>query len=208
MFIENIQSSLDDVHQELNSTEERREKLIRGTRSIVILCGKSIIALHRNEIEEGEKRIEEARVLLNEARPYAKTDLERYIADAEMEFVEACMLKSICKGSPLPLREELHVSGPSYITGILDTIGEIKRLVYDRMRIANSEDVVKFFDLMQELHNAIYPLAVYDNLVPGLRRKLDVSKMLTESVRAAVTENSRRELMLNALRILETKIKD
>lgn len=208
MFIENIQSSLDYVHQELTSTEERREKLIRGTRNIVILCGKSIISLHRNELEEAEKEIEEARVLLNEVRPYAKPDLERYIGDAEMEFVEACMLKSICNGSPLPLREELHVSAASYITGILDTIGEIKRLVYDKMRIANSGDVVRFFNLMQELQNAVYPLVVYDNIVPGLRRKLDISKMLTESVRAAVTENSRRELMLNAIRILEAKIKD
>ncbi|MDQ6864396.1 MAG: RNA-binding protein [Thermoproteota archaeon] len=208
MTITNLQASLDDLHEQLKSIEERREKLITGTRKVVLLCGKSIVDLHRNEIREGEKKIEEARLLLNEFRPYAKTDLQRYMVDAEQEFVEASMLKSICEGSPLPLREELNVSGPSYITGILDTIGEIKRLIYDRMRTSQTTDVIRLFGLMQELYNAIYVLGVYDNLIPGLRRKLDISKMITEDVRAAVTEDSRRQLMINALAILEKKLKD
>jgi translin len=208
MVITNLQASLDDLHEQLKSIEERREKLITGTRKVILLCGKSIVDLHRNEIQEGEKKIEEARLLLNEFRPYAKTDLQRYMTDAEQEFVEASMLKSICKGSPLPLREDLNVSGPSYITGILDTIGEIKRLVYDRMRTSQTTDVIRLFSLMQELYNAVYVLGVYDNLIPGLRRKLDISKMITEDVRAAVTEDSRRELMINALAILEKKMKD
>jgi translin len=208
MVITNLQASLDDLHEQLKSIEERREKLITGTRKVILLCGKSIVDLHRNEIKEGEKKIEEARLLLNEFRPYAKTDLQRYMTDAEQEFVEASMLKSICKGSPLPLREDLNVSGPSYITGILDSIGEIKRLVYDRMRTSQTTDVIRLFSLMQELYNAVYVLGVYDNLIPGLRRKLDISKMITEDVRAAVTEDSRRELMINALAILEKKMKD
>lgn len=202
-MIVKVQASLDELHEQLKSIEERREKLITGTRKVVILCGKSIVALHRNEIYEGGKKIEEARLLLNEFRPYAKNDLQRYMADAEQEFVEASIIKSICEGSPLPLREDLNVSGPSYITGILDSIGEIKRLVYDRMRMSQTPDVTRLFDLMQELYNAIYPLGVYDNLIPGLRRKLDISKMITEDVRAAVTEDCRRELMINALAVLE-----
>jgi translin len=208
MVITKLKASLDDLHEQLKGIEERREKLITGTRKVILLCGKSIVDLHRNEIKEGEKKIEEARLLLNEFRPYAKTDLQRYMTDAEQEFVEASMLKSICKGSPLPLREDLNVSGPSYITGILDTIGEIKRLVYDRMRTSQTTDVIRLFSLMQELYNAVYVLGVYDNLIPGLRRKLDISKMITEDVRAAVTEDSRRELMINALAILEKKMKD
>lgn len=206
MTITNLQASLDDLHEQLKSIEERREKLITGTRKVVLLCGKSIVDLHRNEIREGGKKIEEARLLLNEFRPYAKTDLQRYMVDAEQEFVEASMLKSICEGSPLPLREDLNVSGPSYITGILDTIGEIKRLIYDRMRTSQTTDVIRLFGLMQELYNAVYVLGVYDNLIPGLRRKLDISKMITEDVRAVVTEDSRRQLMINALAILEKKL--
>ena len=76
------------------------------------------------------------------------------------------------------------------------------------MRTSQTTDVIRLFGLMQELYNAVYVLGVYDNLIPGLRRKLDISKMITEDVRAAVTEDSRRQLMINALAILEKKLKD
>jgi translin len=207
-MIANIQNSIDDIHEQLKNIEERREKLITGTRKIVLLCGKSIVCMHRHDIEEGERNLEEARALLDDYRPIAQADLQKYISDAEQEFVEASILKSICKGSSLPPRETLSVSGPAYITGILDAIGEMKRLVYDRMRTSKTDEVGRVFDLMQELHNAVYVLGVYDNLVPGLRRKLDISKMITEDVRAVITEDSRRETILKAMRMLQTNLNE
>ena len=45
----------------------------------------------------------------------------------------------------------------------------------------------------------VYPFSVYDNLIPGLRRKLDVSKMLIEDIRAVITEETRRAIMIDAV---------
>jgi translin len=59
---------------------------------------------------------------------------------------------------------------------------------------------------MQDIYGSIYPLATYDHLVSGLRRKLDVAKMLIEDIRAVVTEETRREVMINAINTLETKL--
>ena len=64
MMITKVQASLDDLHEQLKSIEERREKLITGTRKVVLLCGKSIVALHRNEIKEGEKQLDSSRYSL------------------------------------------------------------------------------------------------------------------------------------------------
>jgi translin len=207
-MIADIQDSIDNIHEQLKNIEERREKLITGTRKIVLLCGKSIVSMHRLKFGEGGKMIEDARKLLDEFRPVAQTDLQKYISDAEQEFVEASMLKSVCNGSSLPSRDSLNVSGPSYITGILDAIGEMKRLVYDKMRTSETDEVLRVFNLMQELYSAVYVLGVYDNLVPGLRRKLDVSKMITEDIRAAITEDSRRETVLKAMTILQANLKE
>jgi hypothetical protein len=44
--------------------------------------------------------------------------------------------------------------------------------------------------------------------VPGLRRKLDISKMITEDIRAAITEDSRRETILKAMTILQANLKE
>jgi translin len=82
---------------------------------------------------------------------------------------------------------------------LLDCVGEIKRLVSDRMRSGKGKDAEKLFATMEEIYNAIYPFAVYDNIVTGLRKKLDVARMLIEDIRATVTEESRRKALIDAV---------
>jgi translin len=199
MSFSNVHSSLDQINGELQNVEERREILIKNTRDIVMLCSKSIIALHNNEMDDARNKISQAKVMLDKFKEYAKTDLHKYIAVAEQEFVEAYVLKSIVEESSLPSKTELNVSGSSYLTGLLDCIGEVKRMVYDRMRLGKAEDAIKLFAIMQDLYSIVYPFAVYDNLIPGLRRKLDVSKMLIEDIRAVITEETRRAIMIKAV---------
>lgn len=199
MSFSNVHDSLDQINAELQDVEERREILIKNTRDIVMLCSKSIIALHNNEKDDARNKISQAKVMLDKFKEYAKTDLHKYIAVAEQEFVEAYLLKSIVEESLLPSKTELNVLGSSYLTGLLDCIGEVKRMVYDRMRVGKADDAIKLFTIMQDLYSIVYPFAVYDNLIPGLRRKLDVSKMLIEDIRAVITEETRRALMIKAV---------
>jgi translin len=207
-LLNNVQTSLDEINYELRNVEERREKLIKGTRDVVALCSKSIVALHRNEMEQAQINMHQAKSMLEEFRQFSKTDLYKYIATAEQEIVEAYGLRCVLLGSPIPSMKELNVSGPSYITGLLDCIGEIKRMVYDKMRMGRAEDAAKLFSLMQDIYGAVYPFAVYDHLVSGMRRKLDVAKMLIEDVRAIVTEESRRQVIIQAIDNLEKKLQN
>lgn len=203
MSFTNVHSSLEEINRELRNIEERREILIKNTRDMVMLCSKSIIALHNNEMNNACIKISQAKIMLDKFKEYAKTDLQKYIAVAEQEFVEAYVLKSIVEESSLPSKTELNVSGSSYLTGLLDCIGEVKRMVYDRMRAGKAENATKLFAIMQDLYSIVYPFAVYDNLIPGLRRKLDVSKMLIEDIRAVITEETRRAIIIKAVNNLQ-----
>ncbi len=206
MLLDNVQSSLDEINYDLKNVEERREKLIKGTRDVISLCSKSIVALHHDEMEKAEMNMHQAKTMLDEFRQYSKTDLYKYVSIAEQEIVEAYGLKSVIQNSAIPSMKELNVSGPPYITGLLDCIGEIKRMVYDRMRIGRGEDAAKLFSLMQDIYSSVYPFAVYDHLISGMRRKLDVAKMLIEDVRAVVTEETRRNMLIKAIDSLERKL--
>lgn len=200
-----MQSSLEAINKELKDVQERREKLIKGTRDVVMLCSKSIVALHHGQIEDAKSKMEKAKTMLVEFRGYAKEDLYRYISVAEQELVEAYALRAVMENAPIPSMQDLDITGPSYLTGLLDCVGEIKRLVYDRMRSGNGKDAENLFATMEEIYNAIYPFAVYDNIVSGLRKKLDVARMLIEDIRAVVTEESRRKALINAIDSLEKK---
>jgi translin len=194
-----IQGSLEEIDKSLKDVQERREKLIKGTRDVVMLCSKSIVALHHGQLDDARGKMDQARAMLEEFRKYAKQDLYRYIAVAEQELVEAYALRAVMEGAPLPAMKDLQVTGESYLTGLLDCVGEIKRLVYDRMRSGNERHAEKLFATMEEIYNAIYPFAVYDNIVSGLRKKLDVARMLIEDIRAVVTEESRRRVLMDAV---------
>ena len=206
MLLDNVQSSLDEINSDLKDVEERREKLIKGTRDVISICSKSIVAMHHDQMEKAEMNMQQAKMMLDEFRQYSKTDLYKYVSIAEQEIVEAYGLKSVIQNSAIPSMRDLNVSGPSYITGLLDCIGEIKRMVYDRMRTGRGEDAAKLFTLMQDIYSSIYPFAVYDHLISGMRRKLDVAKMLIEDVRAIVTEEARRDKLIRAIDSLEEKL--
>lgn len=201
-----IQGSLEAINKDLKDVQERREKLIKGTRDAVMLSSKSIVAMHHGQLAEARQSMAQAKAMIAEFRAYAGEDLHRYVAVAEQELVEAYALLAVMEGARLPSMEELDVSGPSYLTGLLDCVGEIKRLVYDRMRSGNESDAEKLFSVMEEIYGAVYPFAVYDNIVAGLRKKLDVARMLIEDIRAVVTEEKRRRAMVEAMSGLEKRL--
>ena len=201
-----IQSSLEEIDKNLKDVQDRREKLIKGTRDVIMLCSKSIVAMHHNQLEDAMIKMDQAKAMLEECRGYAGQDLYRYVAVAEQELVEAYALKSVIEDKPMPSMRDLSVTGESYLTGFLDCVGEIKRLVYDRMRSGKGKDAEKLFATMEEIYNAIYPFAVYDNIVSGLRKKLDVARMLIEDIRATVTEENRRKALIEAVGGFEKRI--
>lgn len=201
-----MQSSIDSIMNNLQLTQNRREKLIKGTRDVIMLCSKSIVSLHSGKFDEASRQVKQAKELLDELRQDAQTDLYRYIIGAETELVEANALRAIISGSTIPSMDSLGVKGDSYILGLLDCVGELKRLVYDKIRVGKSDDAKNLFALMEQIYSALFPFAAYDNIVPGVRRKLDVARILIEDTRAAVTEDSRRLAMLDAIDKLYNKL--
>jgi translin len=79
-------------------------------------------------------------------------------------------------------------------------------MIIDKIRAEGTSNVNALFELMDKIYGTIYPLAVYDNLMPGLRKKLDVSRILIETVRAIITEEQRRTRMIEMLEHFEEKI--
>lgn len=205
MLDKKLVDSIDNIDKELKIVEERREYLIRENRNVIILCSKAIVDLHQGKISESETKIENAKTLLDDLKKYAKTDLERVIFTAEQEYVEAIVLKAIIKEIEILSIDEIGVSNSAYLNGILDCIGEVKRLTYDKMRNGDFDVAMKLFEKIQEIYNLVYPFAIYDNIVSGIRRKLDVGRMLIEDVRELITEETRRMMLINKMDAFESK---
>ncbi|HXV51167.1 MAG TPA: RNA-binding protein [Nitrosopumilaceae archaeon] len=198
-MLKNVKGSLNKITKSFEASHQAREYLIKNTRDIVILCSQSIIAVHKGDLRLARKNVFMAKKLLTKYKKSANGDLVRYLVTPEQEIVEATSLISIVEGKPIPSVESIGVSDESYILGLLDCIGELKRLIYDKIRMGKTSESVRFFEIMENLYLILYPFATYDKIVKETRKKLDVNRILVEETRSALTEEIRRANLIDAI---------
>ncbi len=199
MTIKNVKSSLPIISKNLEKTNSKREFLIKNNRETVILCSQAIISIHKNDLNTAKKKIAKAKSELTKLKQKTSGDLIRYIITPEQEFVEAASLLAIIEGKEIPSVKSLNVSDESYILGLLDCIGELKRQVIDKIRVGDSKRATQLFNVMENLYLLLYPFASYDKIVKETRRKLDVNRMLVEETRSVLTEEIRRQELIKAI---------
>ena len=199
MSLKNVKTSLNKISKSLVTEQGSREYLIKNTRDVIILCSQSIISIHREDIRTGRRKAEHAKKLLDRIRKKTHVNLYKYLITAEQEVVEAYAFLALVKKKQIPSAKSLGVRGESYILGLLDCVGELKRLVYDKIRKGRGQEAKKIFNVMEDLYLSLYPFSAYDKIVKEARRKLDINRLLVEDARAAVTEEIRRLELINAI---------
>ena len=203
MSLKNLKSSLTKIAKSLEAAQNSREYLIKNTRDVVISCSQSIIAAHKGDLPDAKKKLQKAQKLLRANRKKADLESKRYLLTPEQELVEATCFIAIIENKPIPSIESLRVSNESYILGLLDLIGELKRNVFDNIRVGKSKEASRIFEIMENLYLYLYPFAMYDKLVKEARKKLDVNRKLIEDARSAVTEEVRRANLIDSINQLK-----
>ena len=199
MTLQNLKSSLNKIAKSLDAAQNSREYLIKNTRDVVISCSQSIIAAHKGDLPGAKKKLQKAKSLLSANRKKADSDSKRYLATPEQELVEATTFIAILEKKSIPSVNSLKVSNEAYILGLLDLIGELKRNVFDNIRVGKSKEATRIFEIMENLYLYLYPFAMYDKLVKEARKKLDVNRKLIEDARSAVTEEVRRANLIDSI---------
>jgi len=192
MTLKYVKSSLPRISKSLQASNASREFLIKNTRDVVIFCSHSIIAAHKGDLRLAREKIKKAEVVLKVNQKKAKNNFKKYLITPEKEIVEAHSFLAVIENKEIPSLKSLIVSEASYILGLLDCIGELKRFVLDNIRNDQLKKAEMIFYVMENLYQALYPLEMYDKIVKETRRKLDVNRILVEETRAVITEEIRR----------------
>ena len=203
MTLKNVKTSLNKIIKSLGEVQDSREFLLKNTREIIILCSRSIIAVHKGDLTEGKKNLKQADMLLKKYKKKATGQLRRYLITPEQEFVEAACLIAIVEKKEIPSDKKLDVMPESYVLGLLDCVGELKRRVFDKIRVDQIDDATKTFEIMEDLYLQLYTFSMYDKVVKEARRKIDVNRILVDDVRSAITEEKRRTELIKTLKKLE-----
>jgi translin len=199
--------SLKSAETRFSSELERRDRVLKNSRDVIAACSRAIIDVHTGRMKEAEKERAVAKALLISLKRSSGGSASRYLVSPEAEYVEASAVIALAKDREVPSMENLGASPEAYLLGLLDTVGELKRLVLDSILQRKLARAKKYFGTMEELYSVCSPLAVYDHVVNGARRKIDVARMLVEDTRGLLAEEMGRESVSASMARLEKKLK-
>ncbi len=206
------------IEQVLNEKDDLREKALKKCRDIIRECRKGIKKVHNEDIEGARKNIRKAEKILAEL----KKEIEEhpdimtagYMENAMQEVAEAEIFLAIVEDKKLPNPEDINVSYTSYLLGLADVVGELRRRGVYLLKDGSIEDVEKILAMMEEICDKLMEFDYPSGLLP-IKRKQDVIKKILEKMRGevAIFKKSKElenkiEAVLRKLRKKEEKIEE
>lgn len=179
---------------ELAPVDRAREEALATSRRLVRAASRRIHDLHRGNVHRAERKPLE-RDAQHLSRLHRRFPALRSIAvPALAEYVEARLLEAYIRGESPPAPHQLKVPAESYLQGVGDLVGELRRLALSRLLRNDLEGALSAFEQMEKIYEALVDSNIPEGLV-GLRPKIDAARGLVEKTRGdLVTTKKAKDL--------------
>lgn len=185
------------------SRHNARERGLQISRSVIRLSANAIRAIHRREFEEAETLISDGRTQLEQSFPILESNPEIYyagfLADARKEFSEANITLALLSGNKLPQPEDICVDVGSYLKGLGDAAGEMRRYILDSLRKDDLARCEEMMEVMDELYGLLCTIDFPEGVTGGLRHTTDMVRGTLERTRGDFTMAMRQRSLENKL---------
>jgi translin len=202
-------SDIEKIQTELLSYDKARERLQTVTRNATRLCSWAIIQVHRGKLGEASKTLAEAKRSLNELDGLltAHAELPQFgqVLVAFQEYAEAKLLFEMKKSGKLATLRDVGTSSTAYLLGMLDFVGELRRMTLDALRRGNADEAKRLLASMEKVYEDLMSLD-RTSILPNFRRKLDADRRILEATRGDVTADLGRVSLEKALRSVERRL--
>lgn len=203
-------TELAKLQQKLTEYDRTRERLLELTRKTTRLAGWAIIQTHREQtskakatLRDAEENIAQMRDLLDQNSEFKRVG---YVIVAFQEFAEAKLLYNFVNRRKLLSQREVGVGWMPYLLGLLDFVGELRRMTMDQLKAGKLKDAQGTFESMEAIFEDLLMLD-RTSIVPTFRRKMDVAKKLIEATRTDVIADIRKVSLEKAIRNLEKRMR-
>ena len=176
---------------QLTIRNRAREKALSASREVIRFSANAIRAVHRGEFEEARNVISQAGLRLKETEPIRQENPEIYfagfLADARKEFSEANITLAVISGIPIPRSKDLGVDPSSFLNGLAEVIGELRRYILDGLRRDSFDRCQEMMDVMDEIYNILMTVDFPEGVTGGLRHSTDQMRGVLERTRGDLT---------------------
>jgi translin len=206
MSLHDIFNSFQD---ELSDKVKKNEAIKTIARKIIYLSKHSIMATHRDALTEAQekvKKMEDMRMQLDSLVKSNPDLMSNIVQVAYQEYSEARVLLSLVESGHFPHPQALQVTSVSYVLGLADAIGELRRRALNCLLASRLADAEKWLSYMEDMFKELIALEDAYVLAPELRRKCDIARRIIESTLGDILTESRRQKLESAINRLETKL--
>lgn len=192
-----------DILQRLELTNLARDRALNEGRQVVRLSANTVRAVHRGDVVEAERLLQEARELLGgliESLPdFPAIRWAGYVQDAMKEFAEASITLAIVARRPLPSPADLSVDDAPYLNGLAESASELRRSTLDMLRTGDFEGAERLLEDMDEVYAFLVTVDFPDGITGGLRRTTDALRAVLERTRGDLTITGAQNRLHTAL---------
>ena len=205
--MKNLDEVIGEIEARLDEKDEVRELAIKSSRTIARLSGSAIQGMHRGEdvgatLRETREEVMKLRSLL-EGHP----DLYHagFVENAMQEACESFLVHAILEADLLPSPKELDVTDTSFLLGLGDTVGELRRFALENLRRGDTRVAWSYLEKMERILDALMRFDYPTSLV-ALKRKQDIARGLIEKTRGEVAVAARSQELAEKLDAVRGKL--
>ncbi|MDX1436628.1 MAG: haloacid dehalogenase [Anaerolineales bacterium] len=211
-MIENLEMLADHFHQSFQAQTQARDQALNQSRVLTRHCAQAIRAIHRSDWDLALSRLAEAgsivKTVTEDLEEYPQLFYAGYTQDAFKEYAEANIVYALVRGDPLPEPDELGLSPATYLKGLAESVGEMRRRCLDILRGGYSENAETLLGYMDEIYGVLVTMDYPEAVTMGLRRLTDLVRSLNERTRGDITLSFRQQQLETSLRSLESRLED
>jgi translin len=208
----NLKNLLKGVKRDLTEREKMREEAHLNMRKATSFSKQAILLSHQKRLEEARKQLSRANEVITRLKELAKEHPAMIyggmFSAALQEYSEACIFVKLIEEDKFVAPEEIDVPQMDFVLGLADVVGEFRRLALDALREGDVAKGEKCLQTMDKIYVELEALDEAYMLVPGLRRKNDVSRRIIESTRGDITQEVRRKVLEDRLRSFEQALEE
>jgi len=192
-----LEALSDRIRESFERQNQTRDEALAQSRNLTRHAARAIRAIHREDADLAYENLKQADILANALREGLSQDPDLYFSgyaqDALKEYCEAHLTVATILNKDWPSPEDLKVEFATYLNGMSEVVGELRRRIMDIMREGHSKEVERLLDVMDDIYAQLVTMDFPDALTYGLRRRTDIARSIIERTQADVTISYRQQ---------------
>jgi translin len=188
-----------------------RDEALAVCRILTRHAAHAIRAIHRSEADLAAEQLAEGRLLAVKLKTslakYPDLYYSGYTQDALKEYSEAVITCALIQNQPLPSPEDLDVEYATFMNGLAEVTGELRRRCMDILRQGYSTEAERLLSCMDDIYSVLVTMDFPDAITQGLRRHTDLTRGIVERTRGDLTISLREQHLEAALADLSARLK-